>query len=74
MAVSSLSRIDWKTIATFRLIAGIVLKTMGYMVIAAGIFISLRSRELALKIVEFGVLMVIFGWILVVIALKRKQS
>ena len=72
MSVSSLSRIDWKSVATFRLVTGLVLKTMGYMVIAAGIFASLRSKELAMKIVVFGVLMVVFGWALVIVALKRK--
>lgn len=53
-----------------RLLFGIGLKTIGYMTIAAGIFLSIGNRDLALRIVLFGILMVIFGWILVIKALR----
>ena len=47
-----------------RLLLGVGLKTVGYMTIAAGIFLG------ALRVVVFGALMVVFGWGLVIKALR----
>ncbi len=62
-----MNRIDLRRL---RLIFGIGLKTLGYMTIAAGIFLSIGNRDVALKVVVFGALMVIFGWGLIIKALR----
>ena len=62
--------IDIKSVARFRLFAGISIKTLGYMVIAAGIFLSLKDKNFAYKIVLFGILMVLSGWGLIIKALR----
>ena len=64
--------IDIKSVARFRLFAGISIKTLGYMVIAAGIFLSLKDKNLAYKIVLFGILMVLSGWGLIIKALRAE--
>ncbi|MCS7121911.1 MAG: hypothetical protein NZ895_04865 [Archaeoglobaceae archaeon] len=48
-----------------RVLSGIAIKTIGYMVISSGIFLSLKSKDLALKVVVFGTLLVIAGWFLI---------
>ena len=53
-----------------RLLFGVWLKTVGYLTIAAGIFLSIGDRDFALRVVVFGVLMVVFGWLLIIKALK----
>ncbi len=64
--------IDIKSVARFRLFAGISIKTLGYMVIAAGIFLSLKDKNFAYKIVLFGILMVLSGWGLIIKALRAE--
>jgi hypothetical protein len=66
------SRIDLRSIATFRLFVGISIKTLGYLVITAGIFLSIKNKDVAFRIVQFGVLMVVAGWLLIIRALKVK--
>ncbi len=68
-----ISKVDIRSVARFRLLVGIGIKTIGYMVIAAGIFLSIKDKVLAYKIVIFGVLMVLSGWGLIVQALKTSS-
>ena len=57
---------------------GSALKTIGYMLIAAGIFLSLKDKLSAIKVVQLGVFLVISGWLIIIryllIARKLKPS
>ncbi len=53
-----------------RVLIGVGIKSLGYLIIASGIFLSLKDKNLALKVVYIGVCFVIFGWFLVLRAFK----
>ena len=53
-----------------RVLIGVGIKSLGYLIIASGIFLSLKDKNLALKVVYVGVCFVVFGWFLVLRALK----
>lgn len=57
-----------------RVLLGVGIKSLGYLIVAAGIFLSLRDKNLALKTVYIGVCFVIFGWFVVLRALKLAKS
>ena len=62
------------TPAHLRLMIGVGLKSLGYLIIAAGIFLSLKDKALALKVIYIGVSFVIFGWFLMIRALRLARS
>ncbi len=49
---------------------GVSVKSLGYLIIASGVFLSPLNKELALKVICSGVTLVIFGWFLILRALK----
>jgi len=57
-----------------RLLMGIGVKSLGYLIVAAGIFLSLKDKTIALKVIYVGVSFVIFGWFLIVRALRLAKS
>ncbi len=57
-----------------RLLIGVGVKSLGYLIVAAGIFLSLKDKALALKVVYIGVSFVIFGWFLVFRALRLAKA
>ncbi len=74
MARIWISRFDPELVNVFkRLFIGIGIKTIGYLTISAGIFLSIKDKGLALLIVCTGALFVVFGWILIYIALRGAR-
>ncbi len=57
-----------------RLLVGVGIKSLGYLIVASGIFLSLKDKALALKIVYLGVCFVVFGWFLILRALRLAKS
>lgn len=57
-----------------RILIGVGIKSLGYLIVASGIFLSLRDKSLSLKVIYIGVCFVIFGWFLIVRALKLAKS
>ncbi len=53
-----------------RLTFGIGIKTFGYFLIAAGIFLGFRYKEMAAKIIFIGISFIMLGWALVIYTLK----
>mgnify|MGYP007013855486 CR=1 FL=1 len=71
MARIWLARFDPKLVEVFRrLFLGLGIKTVGYLIIAAGIFFSIKDKDIALFAVILGAFLVIFGWMLIYRALK----
>lgn len=56
-----------------RILIGVGIKTIGYMLIAAGIFLSLKDKNLALQIVYLGIGFVIVGWIMIIRTLRMAK-
>ncbi|AEA47543.1 hypothetical protein [Archaeoglobus veneficus] len=66
-------KFDAETIAMLRvLLAGIWIKTIGYMTVGAGIFLAPVSRAAQL-IIAFGFVLVAVGWSLVYRALVMSR-
>ncbi|HID42280.1 MAG TPA: hypothetical protein EYP30_00640 [Archaeoglobaceae archaeon] len=67
--------LDPKVIQAIRpFFTGLSIKTAGYMMIASGIFTRYADRELALKLVAMGAMMVISGWVLIYHAFRRAAK
>jgi len=60
------------TILFKKLFLGISIKTIGYLTIASGIFISIKNKDIAFKIVIIGAILVVLGWILIIRALRGE--
>ncbi len=58
----------------FRLFAGLGVKTMGYFLIAAGIFLSIGNAYLAIRVVYLGVFLVAVGWVIVIRTLRMSRE
>ncbi len=56
-----------------RILIGVGIKTIGYILIAAGIFLSLRDKNLALQIVYLGVGLVLVGWMMIIRTLHMAK-
>jgi len=57
-----------------RLFLGISIKTIGYLIIASGIFISIKNKDVAYKMIIIGAILVLLGWILIIRALRDSSS
>ncbi len=57
-----------------RLFIGIGVKTFGYLIIAAGIFLSIKNKDLACKTIYVGISLVVLGWLLIYQALKMAGT
>jgi len=55
-----------------KLFLGISIKTIGYLIIASGIFISIKDKDVAFKMIIMGAVLVVFGWILIIRALRGE--
>lgn len=74
MARVYIPRCDPKLAEAFRKVSvGLGVKTLGYLFIVGGIFFILKDKEFALQIVATGVFLVIMGWIMVWIGLKKSS-
>jgi ABC-type antimicrobial peptide transport system permease subunit len=71
-----LTRFDAELIKVFRsLFVGIAVKTLGYLMLGAGIFMSfLLDKNLGYNIVIAGATMVIAGWIMIYRALRKSAK
>ncbi len=58
----------------FRISVGVAVKTFGYFLIAAGIFLSLADTGFALKVVYAGAGLVALGWVMFVHTLRSLNS
>jgi len=56
-----------------RILIGVGIKTLGYLIIAAGIFLSIRDKELALKVVYIGISLVVVGWVMIIRSLRLAK-
>jgi len=67
--------LDPKVIEAIRpFFAGLSIKTAGYMMIASGIFTKVVDRDAGLKLVLIGVIMVVYGWVLIYRAFRRAAK
>ena len=57
-----------------RLFLGISIKTIGYLIIASGIFISIKNKDVAYKMIIIGAILVLLGWILIIKTLRDSSS
>ncbi|MFP3909011.1 MAG: hypothetical protein ACLFVX_04050 [Archaeoglobaceae archaeon] len=74
MARVYIPRFDPKLAEAFRKVSvGLGVKTLGYLFIVGGIFFSLKDKDFALHIVATGVFLVVMGWIMVWIGLKKSS-
>ena len=55
-----------------KLFLGISIKTIGYLIIASGIFISIKDKDVAFKMILMGAVLVVLGWILIIRALRGE--
>ncbi|HIP62539.1 MAG TPA: hypothetical protein EYH04_00175 [Archaeoglobus profundus] len=55
-----------------KLFLGISIKTIGYLIIASGIFISIKDKDIAFKMMIIGAVLVVLGWILIIRALRGE--
>jgi len=55
-----------------KLFLGISIKTIGYLIIASGIFISIKDKDVAFKMIIMGAVLVVLGWILIIRALRGE--
>lgn len=55
-----------------RLAIGVGMKTLGYLLVAVGIFLPLFNRKLGYTAVYAGVMLIIAGWVYIVVALKKS--
>ena len=56
-----------------RILIGVGIKTLGYLIIAAGIFLSIRDKGLALRAVYLGISLVVVGWFVVIRSLRLAR-
>lgn len=56
-----------------RILIGVAIKTLGYLIVAAGIFLSIKDKTLALKVVYIGVSFVVVGWVVVIRSLRLAK-
>jgi len=57
-----------------RIFIGAGIKSIGYLIVAVGIFLSLKDKSLAIKVVYTGVCFVVFGWFVIIRSLKLAKS
>ena len=55
-----------------KLFLRISIKTIGYLIIASGIFISIKDKDVAFKMIIMGAVLVVLGWILIIRALRGE--
>jgi uncharacterized membrane protein len=55
-----------------RLAFGVGIKTIGYLLVAVGIFLPLINKKLAYVAVYGGVTLIIAGWVYIYFALRRS--
>ncbi|MEM0350167.1 MAG: hypothetical protein QXU61_00130 [Archaeoglobaceae archaeon] len=56
---------------------GVIIKTLGYMIIASGIFLAIGKPSIALNFVYAGLTLVLLGWILIkksLLSIKEKEK
>ncbi len=55
-----------------RLAVGVGMKTIGYLLIAVGIFLPLVNKKMGYAAVYAGLILVVAGWVYIIVALKKS--
>ena len=55
-----------------RLAIGVGMKTIGYLMVAVGIFLPLFNKKMGYAAVYGGVMLIVAGWLYIVVALKKS--
>jgi uncharacterized membrane protein len=55
-----------------RLAVGVGMKTIGYLLIAVGIFLPLVNKKMGYTAVYAGLILVVAGWVYIYVALKKS--
>ncbi len=55
-----------------RLAIGVGMKTIGYLLIAGGIFLPLINKKMGYTAIYAGVILVVAGWVYIYVALKKS--
>jgi len=55
-----------------RLSIGVGMKTIGYLLVAVGIFLPLFNKKLGFAAIYGGVMLIVAGWVYIVLSLKKS--
>jgi uncharacterized membrane protein len=57
-----------------RLAFGVGIKTVGYLLVAVGIFLPLVNKKMGYAAIYAGVMLIVAGWVYIYIALKKSAK